>query len=158
MNEPIVIRVPAVPVAQPRPRAVLSHDRKSARIHELTSIKKADGTRKAHPIVAFKATTKLAAQQVYVGPPLDCALRCNLLFVMPRTKGQIWKKKPMPRLRHAKKPDCDNLAKSVWDALSGLIWVDDSQVCESRITKVIAAGSEQPHVLITITPFKESST
>lgn len=60
----------------------------------------------------------------------------------------------MPRLPHAKKPDRDNLDKAYLDALRGLLWIDDAQICDGRIEKWIAAGDEQPHVLITVTPIR----
>lgn len=144
----IVIRVPAVPVSQPRPqaRAFGGH----ARVHDRTSVKSADGTRKPHPVLAFKATVKMAAEQAYQGPPLTGPLRCDLEFVFPRTSNMIWKSKPMPRVWHTKKPDRDNLDKAVMDSLKGLMWVDDCQVCAGEIQKWIAAGDEQPHVVITI--------
>lgn len=63
----------------------------------------------------------------------------------------------MPRIPHGKKPDRDNCDKSVMDALTGLLWVDDAQVCDGRLTKWIAAGDEQPHVMIEITPIEEQS-
>ena len=133
----IRFRVPAVPVAQPRPRATVrgSH----AGVY----------TPKG-PIDAFKASVRLAASEAYRGAPLDCPLGVSLTFVFPRTKSQIWKRKPMPRLWHAKKPDRDNLDKAVMDSLTGLIWVDDAQVCDGRIQKVIASGDEQPHVMVFI--------
>ena len=37
---------------------------------------------------------------------------------------------------HTKKPDCDNIAKSVLDALNGIAYNDDSQVCKLSINKV----------------------
>jgi Holliday junction resolvase RusA-like endonuclease len=78
------------------------------------------------------------------------------LFVFPRTKSQIWKSRPMPRIWHAKKPDRDNCDKAVLDALSGLLWLDDSQVCSGTIEKWIAAGDEQPHVVVTVTELGET--
>lgn len=36
------------------------------------------------------------------------------------------------------------------DALKGLAWNDDAQVCQGSIEKWIAAGDEQPHAVITI--------
>lgn len=149
MSTPITIRVPAIPVAQPRPRASSFGGHK--RVHEVTSIKGADGKRKPHPILAFKATVRLAAERAYQGAPLEGPLRCDIEFVFPRTTAQVWKTKPMPRLRHTKKPDRDNLDKAVMDSLKGLVWVDDCQVCDGRIEKWIAAGDEQPHTVITIT-------
>ena len=152
-NTIVEFTVPAVPVSQPRPRAVIrgSH----AGVHEQTTIKNADGSRKPHPIVAFKATVRMAAQEAYQGPPLEGPLRCDVLLVFPRTKGQTWKKKPMPRLPHEKKPDRDNCDKAIMDALSKLLWVDDSQVCDGRIKKVIAAGDEQPRVFIRVSRVTE---
>lgn len=148
----ITINVPAVPVAQPRPRAVgrLSKGKVVARVHEHTSIKQADGSRKPHPIVAFKATCRMAAEQAYNGPPLSGPVVMRLMFVMPRPNNMIWKSKPMDVVEHTKKPDKDNLEKAVKDALTGIVWVDDSQVWASEVFKVIASGQEQPHVSIKI--------
>ena len=145
---PLRITVPAVPVAQPRPRA--SSRGGHTRVHTPTSIKQADGSRKPHPILAFKATLKHAAALAYQGPPLECPLRVDVTFVMPRPGKLIWKTRAMPRVPHTIKPDRDNLDKAVMDALSGLLWRDDCQVCDGRIVKVIASGAEQPHVEIVV--------
>lgn len=144
----IELRIPAIPVAQPRARA--STFGGHVKMHTPTSIKNADGSRKPHPIVAFKATVRMAFEQAYQGAPLGGPLRCDLVFVLPRPKSLIWKTRAMPRAYHAAKPDRDNLDKSVMDALKGLAWNDDAQVCQGSIEKWIAAGDEQPHVLIHI--------
>jgi len=136
----IIIHVPAVPVAQPRARAAVVGG--FARVYNDNK----------HPVTAFKATVRMALQEAYQGEPLVGPLRCDAVFVMPRPKALIWKNRPMPRAFHAKKPDRDNLDKSVMDALKGLAWIDDAQVCQGEITKWIAAGDEQPHAVITITP------
>lgn len=146
--------VPAVPVAQPRPRArvIKGKDGKvQAGIHEVKTIKNADGSWKPHPIAAFKATVRMAVENLYTGPPLTGPLCVDLLFVFPRQKTKIWKTRPMPRYRHDTKPDRDNCDKSVLDALTGLLWVDDCQICDGRIQKWRASGDEQPHVEITVT-------
>lgn len=36
---------------------------------------------------------------------------------------------------HTQKPDCDNLGKTVMDALNRIAWADDSQVAEVSVTK-----------------------
>jgi len=135
--EAIEFTVPAVPVAQPRPRAAMRGAH--ACVYH-----------KAGPVDAFKASVRLAASQAFSGSPLAGPLRVDAEFVFPRTKAQTWKRKPMPRIPHAKKPDRDNLDKALLDSLTGLLWVDDAQVCDGRITKWIAAGDEQPHVLVTV--------
>lgn len=42
---------------------------------------------------------------------------------------------------HIKKPDLDNMAKSVLDALNGLAYIDDSQIYSLTLFKTY---SEQP--------------
>lgn len=145
----IELIIPAIPVAQPRPRAVKVG--KHAAIHPVTRVKdESTGTWKDHPITAFKATVRLAAQEAYKGPPLNGALRVDCIFVFPREQSKVWKTKPMPRYPHIVKPDRDNCDKAVLDALKGTIIREDSLVCDGRIQKWRAAGDEQPHVEIVI--------
>lgn len=139
----ITLHVPAVPVAQPRARASIRAGH--AFVYD----------DQKHPVQAFKATVRMALKDAYQGEPLTGPLRCDCLFVMPRPKALCWKTKPMPRLHHATKPDRDNLDKAVMDALKGLAWNDDAQVCQGLIEKWIASGHEQPHAVITITKLEE---
>ena len=61
----------------------------------------------------------------------------------------------MPRLPHHVKPDRDNLDKVVLDALTGLLWRDDCQVSDGRLTKMYATGNEEPHVEINVERLEE---
>lgn len=70
--------------------------------------------------------------------------------MMPRPKNMIWKKRPMPRVPHVKKPDSDNLIKAVKDALTGILWRDDCQVWKEQVTKIYHAGDESPCVKIQV--------
>lgn len=106
-------------------------------------------TPEKHPVTAFKATVRLCASQV-CDSVWDAPIRLQVVFVMPRPKSKVWKTRPMPRYRHGKKPDLDNLEKSVMDALTGIAWRDDSQVVCKHSEKWVAAGDEQPHCKITI--------
>jgi len=153
----VIIRftVPAVPVAQPRPQAVAFGGR--ARMHEKTSIKQADGTRKAHPIVAFRATVAQAATAAYSGPPHDGPASIHVTLVFPRPASMRWKTRPQPRAPHCGKPDADNVFKALTDAINGLIVVDDSRIHAATIRKFIAAGDEQPHCEVVIR-FEDSPT
>jgi Holliday junction resolvase RusA-like endonuclease len=56
------------------------------------------------------------------------------------------------QLRATSKPDVDNYAKSIKDALKNVIWKDDSQVVDLHISKWY---SETPRVEITIVPLEE---
>jgi len=51
----------------------------------------------------------------------DSALNMHAYFHLPRPKGNKTK-------RPTGRPDLDNLLKGVMDALSGVLWSDDSQV------------------------------
>lgn len=138
----ISFTVPSIPVAQPRQR----HRVATINGHTMAM----NYTPGKHPVNAFKASVQHAANAAYQGPPIEGPLFLRLVFVMPRPGRLIWKSRPMPRCRHQQKPDIDNLAKSVKDALKGIVWRDDSQVCSAKWSKWIAAGDEQPHVEIEI--------
>lgn len=135
----IVLHIPAVPVAQPRQR----HGIVAGHVRNFTPAK--------HPVHEFKASVKMALREVHQGAPLSGPLTVQVAFVMPRPGRLCWKKRPMPRVGHVQKPDFDNLCKSLFDALNGLAFIDDSQICEVVGSKVHAAGDEQPHVEVVIT-------
>lgn len=138
MSDCIRFTIPAIPIAQPRQRHALF----GGHIRNYTPSK--------HPVNDFKATARLAAAQAYQGPPLEGPLSMSVCFVFPRTKGETWKRREMPRIRHAKKPDRDNCEKSLMDSLRGLLFIDDAQVCAGEVCKWIAAGDEQPHVTVEV--------
>lgn len=135
----IEFTVPAVPVAQPRPRAsvVCGHP----------SIRTADSK---HPINSFKATVRLAASEAYRGPPMQGPVSLSLLFVMPRVRAKVWTTKPMPREWYTGSRDRDNLQKGLLDALNKLVWVDDRQVVTGPCDVVMASGYEQAHVVVVV--------
>lgn len=62
---------------------------------------------------------------------LDGPLDLNLKFFLPRPKTL-----PKRILHHTKKPDVDNLAKAIKDAMKGICYKDDSQVCRLSVSKV----------------------
>ncbi len=76
------------------------------------------------------------------------AVAVELRFVMPRRKSEPKRITPA----HTRKPDLDKLARALCDALTGLIFTDDSQVTELLATKRTAAIGEQPGVLIRWAP------
>lgn len=136
--------VPAVPVSQPRQRHRIARGKNGQQFVQNYTPTKA-------PVNAFKAAVQIALREASNGSgPIDGPVRMTCMFVMPRPQSLVWKTRAMPRLHHAKKPDCENLVKSLQDALHGLAWRDDSQVCELVARKMVAAGDEQPHVEITI--------
>lgn len=103
-----------------------------------------------HPVNAFKAAVRLALRQAHRGAPLDGALGMFAMFLMPRPKRMMWKNKPMPRCPHTTKPDGENLLKALQDAMTGLAYRDDAQLCQVKLEKWIARGDEAPEVRVVI--------
>ena len=58
----------------------------------------------------------------------------------------------MGKIKPLKKPDCDNIAKIVLDALNGIAYPDDSQIASLVVLKYY---SEQPRVEITLNTMKK---
>ena len=62
----------------------------------------------------------------------------NLVFGMPIPQSTPKSRREAMRegvIRHTKRPDVDNLAKSVLDALNGVAWEDDSQIVRLSVSK-----------------------
>lgn len=84
---------------------------------------------------------------------LDCPLRVDLHFYLPRPKGHYGTGRNAGVLKasaptnHTKRPDIDNLRKLVMDAMTGIFWRDDSLVCEGTTKKTY---SDRPRTEIYI--------
>ena len=134
----IEFTVPAVPVAQPRPRAT-NVGKTHARMYEAES---------DHPVHTFKALVKLVARDALAdGKPLTGPLSAMMRFVFPRLSSA---RKGTGRVIKSTRPDLDNLAKSVLDSLNNLAYKDDGQVQHLTIEKLHAGPDEQPSVWVCI--------
>lgn len=82
--------------------------------------------------------------------PIDAAIGVNIVFKMPIPSSWSEKKKQehMDKL-HTKKPDIDNLVKGLFDAVNGLLWVDDNRVANMMVSKVY---SDNPGIEMTVEP------
>lgn len=70
--------------------------------------------------------------------PSEQPLEMNIVFYMPIPKSYSKKQRAEilnGRLKPTKKPDIDNLIKSVLDALNGLAYADDSQIIKVTAVK-----------------------
>ena len=63
--------------------------------------------------------------------PLEGAVGIDLQVFLPRPKSAPKRK----RLRHQKRPDLDKVIRGILDALTGVVFRDDSQVCEIAAQK-----------------------
>lgn len=95
-----------------------------------------------------KAIAEFAAP-LFVSP-LDGPIKLTIEFYLPRPKAL---KKPEGRIRHTKRPDLDNLIKAIKDALNGLAWHDDSQVCETISKKYYAPVGHSPGIAFSVEAF-----
>src|SRR3989338_1543920 len=86
-------------------------------------------------LVAKAASDAMLARGDYLGPyprpPMVCAVGLDLQVFLPRPKSAPKRK----RLRHQKRPDLDKVIRGVLDALTGVVFRDDSQVCSISAQK-----------------------
>jgi Holliday junction resolvase RusA-like endonuclease len=82
--------------------------------------------------------------------PLKTPLKMSLVFSMPIPVSYS-KKRTQACLdrfeKYTKKPDIDNLAKTIMDALNGICYDDDSQIVRLIVDKVY---SNEPRVSVVI--------
>jgi Holliday junction resolvase RusA-like endonuclease len=84
--------------------------------------------------------------QGHAGRLLLLAVSVSLDFYLPRPVSL-----PKKVTRCTKKPDIDKLARSVLDALTGVIWKDDSQVVQMIVFKRYQRSADDaPHLDVTI--------
>ena len=107
-----------------------------------------------HPVHAFKQNIQAAWKQLKA-LPYQSAVCVRVVAYFSRPKAITWKRRPNPRQWHAKKPDVDNVAKAVIDALNKLAWIDDAQVCELLVIKIVCDGTEQARVEIEVSERNE---
>ena len=138
----MTLTVYTVPVAQPRQRhAVVTTKAGRSFLHNYTP--------RDHPVNAYKAALILEAKRMRA-KPADGPVVMMVDFYLPRPKRLMRKKDPDGPIPHTAKPDIDNLLKSTKDALRGIAWRDDSQVCSTHARKWYAAKNDKPHVKIVL--------
>ena len=126
--------VPGIPVAKGRPRF--------ARVGK--------GVRTFTPAktVRFEERVMLAAQAAGVTMltgPVEVSISAIFGMVGPPRK-----RKPREAQWKATRPDVENVAKAVLDALNGIAYRDDAQVVSLFVTKRFAAQGEQPGTCVQI--------
>lgn len=112
----ITFNIPGISVPKARPRATNIGNR--AVMYTPTQTKQ------------FENYVKLVAAQHAPKELLTSALEVQLDFLLPRPKSL-----PKKIRYHIKKPDIDNLTKSVLDALESIIYVNDAQIISLQVTK-----------------------
>jgi Holliday junction resolvase RusA-like endonuclease len=98
----------------------------------------------------YENLVKIAFRQVHCGAPSDCPIKMYIAayFPIPASATKRFRAecaddgKPV-----IKKPDFDNVAKIICDALNQIAFKDDSQVYDCRVQKFY---SEEPRTVVQI--------
>lgn len=136
----VQFRVDHEPVPQPRQRHRIVKSRGFVQNY----------TPSNHPVHSFKSAVRAAGEAAMGGVMLQGPIVLTATFVLPRPSNMVWKRRDMPRVPHTKRCDWDNLGKSLTDAMTGVCYEDDGQLFMVNVEKWIAAGNEQPHVVVTM--------
>ena len=89
--------------------------------------------------VAHAAAKAMEGKALLTGP-----VKVEFTFCMPRPKYQFRKDGSLKYgapYWHTVKPDALKLARGVEDALTGIVWNDDSQIVDEHLIKAYAAPS-----------------
>ncbi|GLR26526.1 phage protein [Limnobacter litoralis] len=103
--------------------------------------------------VSFENLVKLYASQAMAGKKLLDSMVCvdiHLWISVPAS----WSKKKQHQaitgeIRPMTKPDADNVAKAICDAMNEIVYTDDKQIVDLRVSKFYA---EQPRSEVTVSP------
>ena len=104
----------------------------------------------------WRGDAKIFARQAYKGSPLEGPLTLEVTFWMPRPKGHYGSGRNSDKLKESApmwpvtKPDSTKLIRSLEDALTGLIWIDDAQVVLQVISKEYASKTQPPGATVQV--------
>ncbi len=129
----IQFTVPGVPVGKGRPRFTRGG-------HAYTPEKTA----------AFEEKVRLcwktqSGETFPAGVPLKATV--TAWFPIPKSAGRK-KAAAMEGMAHIRRPDADNVAKAILDALNGYAYPDDSAVSALRITKACTTAAPRAEITI----------
>ena len=106
--------------------------------------------RRAMSVVAMVSSDAMGDRPPFTGP-----------VSVTVTASWAWPKSIRPRKRQAlgsnyraSRPDADNVAKLIADSLTGIVYVDDAQICELRVRKIYSMSS---FTKVQIAPLSEES-
>lgn len=77
------------------------------------------------------------------GQPMVGPIAIRITAVYPRPGSITRKSRPNPECAKGTKPDYDNIAKAITDALNGIVYADDGQISDAIVHKRYAAGPSE---------------
>ena len=132
----IKLIIPGEPVAKARPRVTKY------------------GTYTPQKTKDYEELVKWTCRNQYKDKPLEGPLRVDISFYMYIPKNTSKRRRTLKESKiilPVKRPDIDNLAKSITDALNGLVYKDDNQIVELHLYKYY---SKEERAEVTITEIK----
>lgn len=106
--------------------------------------------------VEYENWVRLCYERAHPGAePFDRPLMVILRISLPIPRSESKKRRALMlegRLLPTKKPDIDNVMKSILDALNGLAYRDDALICAAAASKRYA---ESPGVWVELSPVNE---
>lgn len=126
--------IPGVPVPKARPRVVRGHAFTPKKTKDYETL--------------VKDVYNLTVGE-YLGDSAIVAT-IDLYFPIPESYSKSKKRRIADgEIKHTKRPDVDNCAKAILDALNEVAYKDDAQIVESHITKHYAVdGNERAEVVL----------
>ena len=87
------------------------------------------------------------------GQMADGPVTVTATFYLPRPKSLGKKSKA-----HVTRPDVDKLARSIGDALTGVVFRDDAQIVGLHVQKCYAASSASPRAEVTVAELEQGDS
>lgn len=147
----IAFDVRGLPVPQGTARAFIAGGR---------AIVTTEANRTSSPLGAWRTAIATEARAAIAGrPPLRGPLEVGLAFRFPRPRSHYLPagaRRPAPELRldapmfHIARPDSDKVGRSALDALTSVVFGDDSQVARLVVVKRYVEAGEGPGVRVTV--------
>lgn len=110
------------------------------------------GIRAYDPSSKDKAILQWQVRPTAPSTPLTCPVELTITFFMPipKSSSKALRRQMINRIvLPAKKPDIDNMGYLVSNALKGIVYQDDNQVCVQHMYKFY---SEEPKTVIQVRP------
>jgi len=111
----------------------------------------------AKRLKAWRKTCQTAAGVAFPGRLLDHAVHVDIVFLFPRPQSHYGTGRRAGQLKAwaaeepmVTKPDREKLERAVFDALTGVVWVDDSRVVGGTPRKRYVMPGEVPGVHVRI--------
>ena len=147
MGRKISFTISGEPVAQGRPR--FSNRGGFVRTYDPAK------SRNAKDHIRFAASEAMSQLE---GKPLEGAIHFKAQFGIEMPKSMARKRTPRAREWRVKKPDLDNLLKTVKDACSKVIYLDDSQIVRITTEKIQCAQGEAPFTRVSFEEISQIGT